>query len=376
MANLTVTIEQILGTNATTSEILASLLLFIFVAIIGWAIYFVFNRYFSKWAEKTETTLDDDIIDVVKSFIVIAIAIIGIEFALSPLSFLQPYSELMQKIILAVEILLFAFATTRISNIIADWYAQRATGKGKNKDHLIFVLKKILQVIILFAAILVILWVEQVDLTGAVVGLGVGGIAIAFALQNTLSDFFSAFSIYTDRPFEIGDFITYGQYSGTVTGIGIKSTRLRLLQGEELVIANKELTGSSVRNFRKLQKRRVEFSIGVTYDTPTEKLKKIPPMIKDIISRVEGAQIERVHFREFGDFALKFGISYFVQSADYTRFCDIQQQINFAIMEEFEREGIEMAYPTSTVYVKREAAAPNVAPLKKEATGPLPNFSS
>jgi MscS family membrane protein len=195
MANLTDTIQQTLGTNAATAEILASLFLFVGVAVIGWAIYFVFNRYFSKWAQKTETTLDDDILDAVKSFIVISIAIIGIEFALSPLSFLQPHAETMQKVILAVEILLFAFATTRISNILADWYAQRAAGKGKNKNHLVFILKKIIQVVVFIFAILIILWIEQVDLTGAVVGLGVGGIAIAFALQNTLSDFFSAFSI-------------------------------------------------------------------------------------------------------------------------------------------------------------------------------------
>ncbi len=351
--NLSAILQQALGTNAITAEIIASIILFIGVAIVGWASYYIFNRYFSKWAEKTETTLDDDIIDVVKSFIVIAIIIIGIEFALSPLSFLQPYADEMNRIIVIIEILLTAFAITRVSNIVADWYADRAAGKGQNKNHVIFILKKVLQFIIFMAALIVILWIEKVDLTGAVVGLGVGGIAIAFALQNTLSDFFSAFSIYFDRPFEIGDFVTVGEYSGTVTNIGMKSTRIKLLQGEELILSNKEITSEKVRNFRKLEKRRVTFTLGVTYETKTEKLKQIPFIIKDIFKGLDRAQLERVHFTEYGDFSLKFLVVYYVNSSDYKEYLDTQQYINYGIKEAFEREGIEFAYPTRTIFVKK-----------------------
>jgi small-conductance mechanosensitive channel len=353
MANLTGTIQQLLNTNATTAEILASIVLFVVVAAVGWAVYFVFNRYFSRWAAKTETTLDDDIIDAVKSFVVIIVIILGIEYALSPLSFLQPYSDTLQGIFFVIEVFLIAFAITKVSNILADWYANKFSGPGKNKHHIIFLLKKIIQIIVYIFAVIVILWVRQVDLTGAVVGLGVGGIAIAFALQSTLSDFFSAFSIYFDRPFEIGDFITVGEYSGYVKTIGVKSTRLQLISGEELVMSNRELTNASVRNFRKLEKRRIAFSIGVTYDTSTEKLKKIPSMITDIIKHVNTAELERVHFTEFGDSALKFQISYYVLSADVGVYLDTQQKINFAIKEAFEAEKIKMAYPTSTVYLKK-----------------------
>jgi small-conductance mechanosensitive channel len=176
---------------------------------------------------------------------------------------------------------------------------------------------------------------------------------LAFALQNTLSDFFGAFSIFFDRPFEIGDFFSVGEYSGTVTNIGIKSTRLKLVQGEELVLPNKELTGSSVRNFRKLQKRRISFTIGVTYETPSEKLKIIPLILRGIIENTENAEIERVHFTEFGDFALKFLVSYYVKVPDYAVYLDIKQSINFAIKDAFEREGIGMAFPTSVVYIKK-----------------------
>jgi small-conductance mechanosensitive channel len=353
MANLTVIIQQLLNINVGTAEIIASTVLFVVVALVGWAVYFVFNKYFSRWAAKTETTLDDDILDAVKSFVVIIVIILGIEYALSPLSFLQPYNDTVQGIFFVVEVFLIAFAVTKVSNIVADWYADKFSGPGKNKHHIIFLLKKIIQIIVYIFAVIVILWVRQVDLTGAVVGLGVGGIAIAFALQNTLSDFFSAFSIYFDRPFEIGDFITVGQFSGTVKSIGVKSTRLRLISGEELVMSNRELTNASVRNFRKLEKRRIAFSIGVTYDTPLEKLKKIPPMITEIIKKMPTAEFERAFFTEFGDFALKFEISYFVLSADYGVYLETRQKINFAIKEAFESEKIEMAFPSSTIYIKK-----------------------
>ncbi len=177
--------------------------------------------------------------------------------------------------------------------------------------------------------------------------------SIAFALQSSLSDFFSAFSIYTDRHFEIGDFIVVGEYSGTVTNISIRSTRLKLLSGEELIFPNKELTSGSVRNFRKLEKRRITFTIGVTYDTSTEQLRKSPTIINEIVKNNKFAEVERVHFTEFGDFALKFLVSYYVTVADYTAYLDTQQNINLAIKEAFDREGIEMAFPTSTVYVKK-----------------------
>jgi small-conductance mechanosensitive channel len=357
MANLTQIFEQLLNTNAGTAEILASIVLFAVVAFAGWAIYFVFNRYFSKWAKKTETTLDDDIIDAVKSIIVILIIILGIEFALTPLSFVQPYIVTLNSVFLVVEIFLGAFGAISILNIFADFYANRTANSGKNKKHVVFMLKKVIQIAVYASAIIIILFVFRVDLTGAVVGLGIGGIAIAFALQSTLSDFFNAFFIYFDRPFEIGDAINVREFTGTVTNITIRSTRIKLISGEELIIPNKELTSASVRNFRKLEKRRITFTIGVTYDTPTEKLKVIPLVIRGIIENTQGAEVERVHFTEFGDSALKFLVSYFVTSADYGTYLDIQQTINFAIKEAFDREAIEMAYPTSTVYVRKPAPA-------------------
>jgi len=191
------------------------------------------------------------------------------------------------------------------------------------------------------------------EISALVAGLGISCIAVAFALQNILSDIFASFSIYFDKPFKTGDFIVVGNDMGVVNKIGIKSTRIRALQGHEIVISNKELTGSRVHNYKKMERRRVLFSIGVEYGTPVAKLKKIPKIIKDSIEAQESTTFDRVHFKEFGDFSLLFEIVYYVESGDYTNYRDIQQEINFSIAEKFKKSKIEMAFPTTTVHVRK-----------------------
>jgi small-conductance mechanosensitive channel len=354
MGNLSEIIRETLQINQFTSEIIASVVIFILVAVIGWLAYFIFGKYFSKWAAKTKTTLDDEILRNLKTIVVMLITVVGVYYALSSLTFIESYAEQLSAIFTVIEIMLAAFAVTRVANVLADWHVKN-NGKGKNgrNNHILFLLKKIVQLFVYVVAFLTILYVFHVDLSGIVVGLGVGGIAIAFAIQNQLGDVLGAFSIYFDRPFEIGDFIVVGAHSGTVTNIGVKSTRIKLLQGEELIISNKELTSTCVRNFRKLEKRRVTFTIGVTYSTSTVKLKKIREIIAAIIKNVELAELDRVSFTEFGDYSLKFLVIYYVKVADYGRYLDTQETINLAIKEAFEKEGIEIAFPTQTVYLNK-----------------------
>jgi small-conductance mechanosensitive channel len=275
---------------------------------------------------------------------------------LETLTILDKYSEALAFVFTIAEILLATFIVTRVVNVVIAWYSEKRL-KKEMSEHILFVLKKIINGIIFLFAFLIILYVLKIDLSGIVIGLGVGGIAIAFALQNVLSDAFSAFSIYFDKPFEIGDYIVVGEYSGTVKKIGIKSTRVQLLQGEELVLSNSVLTSTSVRNFKKMEKRRITFSFGVTYDTPTNKLRKIPGIIKDIVNSKKLQYIDRldrVHFTEFGDFSLNFQVIYYLKTKDYVKYRDTQQEINFAIKEIFEKEGIEMAFPTQTIFINSE----------------------
>jgi len=196
---------------------------------------------------------------------------------------------------------------------------------------------------------LIILDNLDVQINSLVASLGIGGIAVALALQNILGDLFASLSITLDKPFVIGDFIEVDDYEGDVEDIGLKSTRIRSLSGEELIFANTDLLNSRIRNFKRLEKRRISFAFGIIYGTPLEKLKLIPGIVEEIITPIKNVQFERVHFKDLGDFSLNFGVVYYVQDPTYIAYLDIQQMINLALYQRFEEEGIEFAYPTQRV---------------------------
>jgi small-conductance mechanosensitive channel len=191
-----------------------------------------------------------------------------------------------------------------------------------------------------------------VNVSTLLAGLGIGGIAIALAAQTVLGDLFSGLVIFFDRPFELGDFISVGEHMGSVEKIGIKTSRIRSIGGEQIVLPNTDLTSARIRNFKRLQRRRVVFTVGVAYETPTEKLRQIPGWIAEIISAQETATFDRAHFVTYGDSALQYEIVFFIETSEYLVYMDIRQQVNLDIKEKFESEGIDFAYPTRTVFVK------------------------
>jgi small-conductance mechanosensitive channel len=191
------------------------------------------------------------------------------------------------------------------------------------------------------------------NVTAIVTGLGIGGVAIALAAQNILGDLFNYFVIFFDRPFEIGDFVVVDDKLGTVEYIGLKTTRLKSLSGEQLIISNSDLTNSRLHNFKRMTRRRILFSLGVLYETPIEKLKIIPDIIKSILAEQDSITADRVHFARYGSFSLDFEIVYFVESPDYNAYMDVQQRVNLRIFEEFTKHGIEFAYPTQTLFVNK-----------------------
>ena len=191
------------------------------------------------------------------------------------------------------------------------------------------------------------------DVTSIIAGLGIGGIAIALAAQTILGDLFSYFVILFDRPFEIGDFIIIDDKMGVVEYIGIKTTRLRTLSGEQLICSNKDLTDSRVHNYKRMQKRRVVFSIGVTYQTPADVLESIPRLVKEIIEKKDAVIYDRGHFAGFGDFSLNFEFVYYVLSSDYNKYMNTQQEILLNIYRSFENKKIDFAYPTQTIFLEK-----------------------
>ncbi|HMA83308.1 MAG TPA: mechanosensitive ion channel family protein, partial [Candidatus Thermoplasmatota archaeon] len=348
-------LQQMGISHPLAGEFVLSAVYFILAILTGMIVYRIFERYFTRWAKKTKTNLDDEILANIKLPIYLAVVVIGLYYALTPLSILNPFLFEIRLIFSIIEILLVSFAITRIINVMIAWYGERKREREKDvSEHILFLLRRMLHFVVYIFAFLLVLWAFGINLSGAVVGLGVGGIAIAFALQNVLSDLFSAFTIYFDRPFEIGDFVIIGSDMGTVKKIGMVSTRIQTLQGEELVVSNQELITTRIRNFKQMEKRRIVFGLGVIYGTPLSKLEKIPDMIKRIIDGVDLADVDRVHFKEFGNFSLNFETVYYIQSKDYAVYMDTQQEINFKIKEAFEKEGIEMAFPTQTLFIKGE----------------------
>ncbi len=200
-------------------------------------------------------------------------------------------------------------------------------------------------------AFLLVLDNMGVDVTALIAGLGVGGIAVALAAQNVLGDLFASLSIVLDKPFVLGDFIVVGDYMGTVEHIGLKTTRVRSLSGEQLVIPNHDLLTSRIRNYKLMQERRVVFGIGVTYETPVAQLREIPQIIKEAITSQDQTRFDRAHFKGFGDSALTYEAVYYVLVADYNIYMDIQQRINFFLFDKFAELGIDFAYPTQMVYL-------------------------
>ena len=196
------------------------------------------------------------------------------------------------------------------------------------------------------------------NITALVTGLGIGGVAVALALQNILGDLFASLSIILDKPFVIGDFIIVGDCMGTVKHIGLKTTRVRSLGGELIVFSNTDLLKSRIRNYRRMYERRVVFTVGVAYETPADKLRGIPDLLREAVKAEKPVRFDRAHFKEYGLSSLVFEVVYYVLSADFNVYMDMQQAINLSIFQRFAREHIDFAYPTQTLHLKSIAPLP------------------
>jgi small-conductance mechanosensitive channel len=223
---------------------------------------------------------------------------------------------------------------------------QRSEEQQKVLSITLFMIKIVVWII----AFLFVLDNLDIQITGLITGLGIGGVAIAFAAQNILTDLFNYFTIFFDKPFDIGDFIITGEYKGSIEHIGIKTTRIRSLSGEQLIISNTDLVNSRINNYKRMKQRRINFSFGLTYNTPLEKLKKVPGIVEEIIKSIDKTEFDRTFFTEFAASSLLFQVVYYVKDSDYKIYQGIQQQINFQLKEKMEELGVSFAFPTQTIY--------------------------
>jgi small-conductance mechanosensitive channel len=261
---------------------------------------------------------------------------------------------------IVVVIVLMLQAALWINRYITVWMERRVAQRSATDSEAVTALALLgfaARVLVWAITLLLVLNHLSFDVTALVTGLGIGGVAVALAVQNVLGDLFASLSIVLDKPFVVGDFIVVDSLRGTVEQVGIKTTRLRSLDGELLVFSNADLLKSRIRNFKRMVDRRIEFTLGVAYHTPLEKLRAIPQWIAQIVAAQPRTRLDRAHFKQYGDSALVFEVVYFVLDPDYNPYMDAQQAINLAIFERFAREGVEFAYPTRTLLIRREPAA-------------------
>lgn len=342
---------QSVAGNTPHDYLLAVVIFVVLVIVLKFAQWVILGRL-AKLAEKTRTDIDDTLIEIVKSLKPGFYYFVAFFFAVQALVF----SPLAQTVIYIILIAWVAAQVVIGLQILIDYAINKKLGTGKSRESgqgILLFMGKLVKGALWIVAVLMVLSNLGVDVTSLMAGLGIGGLAIAFALQNVFADLFSAFSIYLDKPFEVGDFIVVGDLSGTVEKIGIKTTRIRALQGEEIVISNQKLTTADVHNYKKLRERRVVASFGVTYDTSNEKLKEIPHATKKVVDGTNGARFDRTHFASFGDSALLFELVYYVESENYAAYMDVQQNINLGMKEVFEKLGVDFAYPTQHIILDK-----------------------
>ena len=345
-------LDAVYYNNPLKQWLIALAVLILSFIIIKIVLGFIKSRL-KKISIKTVSHVDDLIVILLEKTTSILILILSL-YTASHFITLAPF---VSTLILNALVLIFLIQAAVWGNAVITFYVTDYTNKKKETDAAAATTMSAVSFVgkLALYAGLVIVALDNLgfDITTLIAGLGVGGIAIALAVQNILSDLFASLSIVLDKPFVIGDFIIINEYMGTVEHVGLKTTRIRSLSGEQLVIANNDLLSSRIRNYKRMQERRIVFTIGVIYQTTKTQLEKIPKIIKDIIDKQKLARFDRSHFKNFGDFSLNFETVYWVESSDYNQYMDIQQAINLSIMAIFEEEKIEFAYPTQMVYVDK-----------------------
>jgi small-conductance mechanosensitive channel len=322
---------------------------------------FILKNRLKAYARKTKAQTDSTLVRALHKIYPIEYAGIALYIALQTLN-LNP---LLSRVIFLAFLILMTYMTIDAISALLTLFLQRFTASenGQNNAPILMNLLSIVKALLWVFGIFVVLSNAGVNITSLITGLGIGGVAVALALQNILSDLFSSFAIYFDKPFLIGDVITVGDKTGVVERIGIKTTRIRALQGEEIVFANKLLTEAQIQNFKKMRERRVVFYVSVIYETPHDLLKSIPKLLEESIESLPQARFNRAHLSRFDSSALTFEIVYYVLSDNYMIYMDVQQEINFNILAAFSEKQITLAYPTQTVYLRQVFSSPSSSDL-------------
>ncbi|MEJ2502077.1 MAG: mechanosensitive ion channel family protein [Gemmatimonadota bacterium] len=338
------------GNSTQTWLLAAALTLIVLVALQGAKAFVV--RQLTAFAGRTTSDLDDlaaAVLSRTKFFFLLALGILaGTQILILP----DPVRGIVRAIVFVALLLQIAiWGNAAISASLRRYTSrlmeQEDAASATTLRFVGFLLRLALWVLIALVA----LDTAHVDITALIAGLGVGGIAVALATQNILGDLFASLSIVLDKPFVIGDFIIVGDMMGTVEQIGLKTTRIRSLSGEQLVFSNNDLLSSRIRNYKRMDERRAVFGFGVTYQTSRDQLERIPAVVREAIENQADTRFDRAHFKGYGDSSLDFEAVYYMLVPDYNAYMDTQQAINLELFDRLAAMGVDFAYPTRTVYV-------------------------
>jgi len=314
--------------------------------VITIAVYIAFRLIFNFLVK---SKLNDTLADALKNSKFWFFVALALFIGTKNLNFGEFYFIPLKVLILTTFLQAGIWASIIFKDILIDWSKKNNPNADKNAGFTI--ISGIGHFLIWSVILLLILDNFGVKVVSLMAGLGVGGIAVALAVQRILGDLFASISIMIDKPFEIGDFIAVGEVRGTVESIGIKTTRLRSLTGEQVVISNSDILDSRVNNFKRMEERRIVFTFGVSYKTPREYLETIAELTKKIIESQSDARFERGHLKSFDASSIDYEFVYWVTKPDFPSYMNVQQKINLALIDEFAKNNIEMARPTQMVFL-------------------------
>jgi small-conductance mechanosensitive channel len=344
-------LKHLYGKNSL-GELLLALAIAILCVLALYAARKILAHTLSALSRKIPGDLPQILADTVRRTGTLVILVISLYAGSETLTLPHAMESLLRSLVVIVGLIQVGIWGHFLAARLASHYLTRKDN-GKDAASGIGVLIIIVRVLVWTGVVLLILDNLGFNITTLVAGLGIGGIAIALAAQHILGDLFASVSILLDKPFRVGEFIIVGDLMGSVEYIGLKTTRIRSLSGEELVFSNSDLLSSRIRNYKTMRERRVVFSVGVEYSTPYDKVKRIPQMIREIIQSMEGTRFDRCHFSTYADSSLNFETVYYVLDPDYNKYMDIQQTINLRTFGAFQEEGIVFAFPSRTVYLQR-----------------------
>lgn len=328
--------------------------LFTYVAL-SWILRIAIVRL-SAIAERTSTQFDDIVVLLLKGTNQLTLIAAALLTGMNFLTIQDKWSNRLDHLWFLV--VGFQIASW-LNRAVTLWAQQRLSPQGAVTHNPVITTMGawITRTLLWTILILAVLANMGVDITAFVASLGVGGVAVALAVQNILGDVLASLAIGLDKPFEIGDFIVFNDIAGSIEHIGLKTTRIRSLSGEEVVCGNTALLKNTIHNYKRMQERRIVFGFGVTYDATTEQLKAVPALVKRAVGLAGNTRFDRAHFKAFGASSLDFEVVYYVIDPDYNLYMDVQQRINLEVMDGLYRMGLSFAFPTQTVHLAPGGAA-------------------